>query len=38
MSMCRESRIPVVVFRLTDPGAMRRVVCGGAEGTLIRAE
>lgn len=38
LAMCREHRIPVVVFDFHQPGAIRRVVEGAAVGTLVLAE
>jgi uridylate kinase len=34
-SLCRESNIPIVVFDLTRPGNLPRVVAGEAIGTLV---
>lgn len=33
--LCRDNRMPVRVFRMSNPGALLRIVCGGADGTLI---
>ena len=38
ISLCRDNGIPVAVFRLLDPGNMRRVVCGERVGSIVRDE
>jgi len=35
ISMCLESRIPIVVFRLSEPGNLIGVICGENIGTVI---
>jgi len=35
VSMCMESKIPIVVFQLSRPGSLARVVCGEDIGTTI---
>jgi len=37
LTMCTEHGLPVIVFRFSDPGAIRRVVSGERIGTLIEA-
>lgn len=37
VSMCMEQKIPVVVFKFTEPGNVIRVVCGQDVGTTITA-
>lgn len=34
-AMCRDNRIPIIVFRMTDPGALMRAVTGNTIGTLV---
>ncbi len=34
--MCRDNRLPVVVFNLNVPGNIMRVVLGEPVGTLVR--
>mgnify|MGYP006280557675 CR=1 FL=1 len=34
-ALCRENSIPIMVFRMTDPGALRKAVCGEPIGTLV---
>jgi len=34
-ALCREQKLPLVVFSIFKPGALRRVVMGEAEGTLV---
>ncbi len=36
VAMCRDNRLPVVVFNLNVPGNMMRVVLGEPVGTLVR--
>jgi uridylate kinase len=36
ISLCRETRMPIVVFALEGPGNIMRVVRGDAVGTLVR--
>lgn len=36
-ALCRDQRLPIRVFSILKPGALRRVVMGGDEGTLVRA-
>ena len=35
LALCREHRLPINVFSLCKPGALRVVVLGGDEGTLV---
>ncbi|MEZ5362561.1 MAG: UMP kinase [Bryobacterales bacterium] len=35
VALCRENRMPVLVFDLNDPGAMARAVAGESVGTLM---
>ncbi len=35
ISMCMESKIPIVVFQLSKPGSLTNVVCGKDVGTLV---
>lgn len=35
ITLCRENRIPIVVFSIQEPGEMARVICGGGHYTLI---
>jgi len=37
VSLCRDAGLPVVVFKLTEPGNVVRVVCGEDVGTTITA-
>jgi uridylate kinase len=34
-ALCRDQRLPIKVFNITKPGALRRVVMGEDEGTLV---
>jgi uridylate kinase len=36
ISLCRDNDIPIVVFRLLEPGNLRRVVCGEPVGSTVR--
>jgi uridylate kinase len=33
--LCRDNRMPVRVFRMSNPGALSRIALGGSDGTLI---
>ena len=35
LTLCRDQRLPVCVFSIVKPGALRRVVMGEDEGTLV---
>ncbi len=35
IALCRENRLPIVVFDMTVPGNIRKVVCGEKIGTLV---
>jgi uridylate kinase len=37
-ALCRDQKLPVRVFSIFKPGALRRVVMGEDEGTLVYAE
>ena len=37
-SLCMDNNLPIVVFNLTQPGNIRRVVCGEEIGTLVKGE
>jgi uridylate kinase len=34
-ALCRDQKLPIRVFSITKPGALRRVVAGEDEGTLV---
>ncbi|MDO8298057.1 UMP kinase [Lacisediminimonas sp.] len=34
-ALCRDQKLPIKVFSITKPGALRRVIEGGDEGTLV---
>jgi len=34
-ALCRDQRLPIKVFSITKPGALKRVVLGEDEGTLV---
>ena len=36
ISLCRDNDIPIIVFRLMEPGNLRRVVCGESVGSVVR--
>jgi len=38
ITLCRDNRLPIVVFNCVKPGALRRVVLGEDEGTRVEAE
>jgi uridylate kinase len=35
ISLCRDNKLPIKVFKLLEPGNIRRVVCGEAIGSLV---
>ena len=35
IQLCRQNRLPIVVFDMTAPGNIRKVVCGDKVGTLV---
>jgi uridylate kinase len=37
-SLCMDNRVPIVVFDMTDPENITKVVCGEKVGTLVVAE
>jgi uridylate kinase len=37
-ALCRDQKLPVKVFSIFKPGALRRVVLGEDEGTLVYAQ
>lgn len=38
LTLCRDQKLPIIVFSIFKPGALRRVVFGEGEGTLVRIE
>lgn len=34
-SLCRDQKLPIMVFSINKPGALKRAVCGEDEGTLV---
>jgi uridylate kinase len=36
-ALCRDQRLPIRVFNITKPGALKRAVSGEDEGTLVHA-
>ena len=36
-ALCRDQKLPVKVFSIIKPGALKRVVMGEDEGTLVYA-
>ena len=34
-ALCRDQKLPIRVFSITKPGALKRVVLGEDEGTLV---
>jgi uridylate kinase len=35
LTLCRDQKLPIAVFSIFKPGALRRVVLGEDEGTLV---
>jgi uridylate kinase len=38
LTLCRDQRLPIIVFSIFKPGALKRVVMGESEGTLVRVD
>lgn len=38
ITLCRDNRLPIVVFNCVKPGSLRRVIHGEDEGTRVEAE
>lgn len=38
MSLCRDNRMPIVVFNITKPGELMRVIRGEPVGTVVRED
>jgi len=38
ISLCRDNDLPLIIFNLTQPGNIRRVVCGERVGSVVRRE
>jgi uridylate kinase len=38
VALCREHKMPIVVFNLNDPGNIRRAVTGEAIGTIVKED
>ena len=36
-ALCRDQKLPIKVFSIVKSGALKRVVCGADEGTLVHA-
>jgi uridylate kinase len=36
LTLCRDQKLPVSVFGIVKPGALKRVVLGEDEGTLVQ--
>ena len=34
-TLCQENELPIIVFDINDPGALRKVVAGEMVGTLV---
>ena len=37
-SLCMDNRLPIAVFDITEPGNIKRIVCGENIGTIVREE
>ena len=35
ISLCRDNNLPIIVFKLMEPGSIRRVVCGEEVGSMV---
>ncbi len=38
ITLCRDNRLPIIVYNCVKPGALRRIVYGEDEGTRVEAE
>jgi len=38
LTLCRDQKLPIIVFSIFKPGALKRVVMGEGEGTLVRVD
>jgi uridylate kinase len=38
ITFCRENRIPIIVFKLLEPGNMKRVILGETVGSIVEGE
>ncbi len=36
LTLCRDQKLPIIVFSIFKHGALKRVVLGEDEGTLVR--
>lgn len=36
ISLCMDNNLPIIIFNLSEPGNIRRVVCGDEIGTIVR--
>ncbi len=38
VTLCRENRLPIIVFKLLEAGSLRRVISGEKMGTIVQGE
>ena len=38
LTLCRDQKLPIIVFSIFKAGALKRVVMGEGEGTLVRVD
>ncbi|MDP1996612.1 MAG: UMP kinase, partial [Gallionella sp.] len=38
LTLCRDQKLPIIVFSIFKAGALKRVVMGEGEGTLVRCD
>ncbi|MCP4641870.1 MAG: UMP kinase, partial [bacterium] len=38
ISLCRENKVPILVFNLTQPGSIIKAIQGEPIGTIVRGE
>ena len=38
LTLCRDQKLPIIVFSIFKTGALKRVVMGEGEGTLVRVD
>ena len=37
LTLCRDQKLPINVFSIFEPGALKRVILGADEGTMVHA-
>jgi uridylate kinase len=37
-SLCMDNKLPIIVFDITTPGNVKKVICGEPIGTIVKGE